>query len=206
MQENMDQPKLPPDELITRIGQVTRSLRASIRELGLERAVQDAADAIPDARDRLRYVATMTEQAATKVLNATEVAQPLQDSLHAQALALSAQWEARSVPNDELVVQTQTFLGVVAEQSKMTSTLLMDIMMAQGFQDLTGQVILKMITLVGNIEKELLQVLVDHLPPGLPPKKEDEGTLLNGPQIKADQPDVVSDQSQVDDLLASLGL
>src|SRR5690606_33537339 len=59
-----------PTDLIQRIASLTRMLRDSMRELGLDQAIKDAAEAIPDARDRLRYVAQMTEQAANRVLNA----------------------------------------------------------------------------------------------------------------------------------------
>ena len=77
--QNEDSTESP--DLIHRIASLTRMLRDSMRELGLDQAIKDAANAIPDARDRLRYVAQMTEQAANRVLNATEQAGPLQDKL-----------------------------------------------------------------------------------------------------------------------------
>ena len=51
-------------------------LRDSLRELGLDQAIAEAAEAIPDARDRLDYVVQMTAQAAERALNCVEAAQP----------------------------------------------------------------------------------------------------------------------------------
>ena len=203
MHEPNEQSDPNQDELIARIGQLTRSLRQSIRELGLDKAVQNAAQAIPDARDRLRYVATMTEQAAVRVLNAVEVAQPIQHDLRTRAQALLNRRQSPGGQEQaELEQETRQFLAQVATQSQVTNMHLAEIMMAQGFQDLTGQVIHRMITLIGSIEEELLQVLVDHLPAE---GRRDAGGLVNGPQIDPDGADVMSSQDQVDDLLSSMG-
>jgi chemotaxis protein CheZ len=81
---------------------------------------------------------------------------------------------------------------------------LMDIMMAQDFQDLTGQVIGRITSIAQNLEKQLVQVLVDFAPDEI--KRELDNGLLNGPQINPEgNSDVVADQGQVDDLLDSLG-
>src|SRR5690554_685956 len=82
MSANEQQPdQMPPsggpgEDLVLRIGQLTRMLRENMRELGLDKEIEKAAEAIPDARDRLSYVATMTEQAADRALNAIDRAQP----------------------------------------------------------------------------------------------------------------------------------
>ncbi len=197
------------DDLIMRIGQMTRMLRDSMRELGLDRAIEEAAQAIPDARDRLRYVANMTEQAAHRVLNATEIAQPLQDRISSGAQDLDKRWQAwfdNSLERPacrELVDDTRSFLQRVPQDARATNAQLMEIMMAQDFQDLTGQVIMKMMDVIGAIESELLQVLLDNVPAE---KRQEAGALLNGPQVNPQgKSDVVTDQDQVDDLLASLG-
>ncbi|MBO1111113.1 protein phosphatase CheZ [Bordetella petrii] len=198
-----------PADLIHRIASLTRMLRDSMRELGLDQAIKDAAQAIPDARDRLRYVAQMTEQAANRVLNATEAAGPLQDQLARSAQALDTRWqqwfdqplelpEARELVND-----TRAFLADVPVRTQQTQSRLMEIVMAQDFQDLTGQVIMRMMDVVGAIERELLQVLLDNVPQE---RRDEAQTLLNGPQVSPDgKADVVTSQDQVDDLLASLG-
>lgn len=201
---------LPDQELIQRIAGLTRMLRDSMRELGLDRAIKDAAEAIPDARDRLRYVAHMTEQAATRVLSATEAAQPVQDEIAKGATELEKRWAAWfDQPRDlelpearELVDDTRSFLRAAPDKVQKTHSLLLEIMMAQDFQDLTGQVIMKMMDVVGAIEKELLQVLLDNVPKE---KIDNSDSLLNGPQVNTNRADIVTDQEQVDDLLASLG-
>lgn len=77
-------------EIISRIGQLTRMLRDSLRELGLDQAIAEAAEEIPDARDRLDYVVQMTAQAAERALSSVEAAQTVQNRLETEAKALSA--------------------------------------------------------------------------------------------------------------------
>lgn len=81
------------DKVINQIGQMARSLHETLRELGLNKQIEAAASSIPDARDRLNYVATLTEQAAERVLNATEAAQPLVEKMEVEAHRLSGQWQ-----------------------------------------------------------------------------------------------------------------
>ncbi len=199
----------PSMDLIQRIAQLTRTLRMSMRELGLDQAIKDAAHAIPDARDRLHYVAQMTEQAANRVLNAAEQIQPWQDSMQREAKALDARWQDwfdHPVELDqarELVDDTRSFLKDVPEKTQASQNNVMEIIMAQDFQDLTGQVIMKMLGVIGAIETELVQVLIDNVPQE---KREETKNLLNGPVVNAaGKADVVTNQDQVDDLLASLG-
>jgi chemotaxis protein CheZ len=214
-----------PDELIHRIGKLTRMLHENMRELGLDKEIEKAAEAIPDARDRLHYVAAMTEQAAERALNAIDRAQPMQDQLTERAEALDARWaEWFAAPQElddakMLVKDTRTYLGEVPEMTAATSKELLEIMMAQDFQDLTGQVIKKMMDVIREIEQQLVQVLIDSMPEAqtretMQRKAEDQWKsdsarrneeLLNGPQIKDDAPDIVSGQDQVDDLLDDLG-
>ncbi len=200
------------DEMLHRIGQVTRSLHDSLRGLGLDKLLEQVAQDIPDARDRLNYVARMTEQAAERVLNATDEAIPLQTKLATDATALEERWkEALSIPSlkseyNQVADETLAFLAMTGKHTAETKALLMDIMMAQDFQDLTGQVIKKITSLAQDLEKQLVQVLVDFSSPS--PKKEVEGnaTLMNGPQVSREKAvDVVASQEQVDDLLDSLG-
>jgi len=197
------------ENLIQRIAQLTRMLRDSMRELGLDQAVKEAAYAIPDARDRLHYVARMTEQAANRVLNAAEQLQPLQEELHSRAIALDKRWDAwfehpvELAEARDLVDDTRAMLKEVPEKAKATQDALLDIIMAQDFQDLTGQVIMRMLHVVTAIETELVQVLIDSVPAE---RREEAQTLLNGPEVNpAGKADVVTSQDQVDDLLDSLG-
>ncbi|MBB2998427.1 MAG: protein phosphatase CheZ [Paraburkholderia tropica] len=218
---------LATDRILARIGQLTRTLRDSMRELGLDKHVERAAEAVPDARDRLRYVANMTEQAAERVLSAIEVAKPMQEQVEADAKVLSSRWatwydapigreEVRSLMDD-----TRQFLDGVPQVTTATNQQLLEIMLAQDFQDLTGQVIKKIMDVVYVIEQQLLTVLVENIAPerreqfaataALLAEAHASSTgspegLLNGPQINPEgKTDVVQDQAQVDDLLASLG-
>lgn len=198
------------EQIFHRIGNLTRMLRDNMRELGLDKEIERAAQAIPDARDRLSYIAAMTEKAAERTLTAVELAQPLQTGMEKQAEALDKRWDAWfadpvELPEArELVLDTRAFLTDVPAQARETGAHLLDIMMAQDFQDLTGQVIKKMMDMIHSLEQELLQVLIDNVPADQ--RRAEPVTLMNGPQVKPEgKPDVVSDQSQVDDLLASLG-
>src|SRR5690606_7420878 len=178
----------PSMDLIQRIAQLTRTLRMSMRELGLDQAIKDAAHAIPDARDRLHYVAQMTEQAANRVLNAAEQIQPWQDSMQRDAQALDARWQdwfdqpGELAQARTLVDDTRAFLKDVPEKTQASQNNVMEIIMAQDFQDLTGQVIMKMLGVIGAIETELVQVLIDSVPQD---KREETRSLLNGPVVNA---------------------
>ncbi|MDR5803278.1 MULTISPECIES: protein phosphatase CheZ [unclassified Caballeronia] len=211
------------DRILARIGQLTRTLRDSMRELGLDKQVEAAAVAVPDARDRLKYVATMTEQAAERALNAIELAKPMQEAMQHEAQALDARWEQwYGAPlgqgeAGELLADTRTFLQSVPAKTQATNAQLLEIMLAQDFQDLTGQVINKITDVVYLIEQQLLGVLLENIAPerreqfaasaaALVSSSGSPEALLNGPQINPQgRSDVVQDQSQVDDLLASLG-
>jgi len=199
------------DDFLVRVGHMTRALHESLRGLGLDKLIERAAHDIPDARDRLDYVARMSEQAAQRVLNATDAAGPLQDKLDEDAKALSANWAhvTQSVFSEEqyrlLAAQTQQYLAQVHVSTSSTKGHLMDIMMAQDFQDLTGQVIKKVTSIAQSLEQQLVQLLVDFAPAEVRREVAESG-LLNGPQINPDgNTEVVANQSQVDDLLDSLG-
>jgi len=162
------------DSVICRVGQLTRALHDNLRELGYDRRLEKAASEVPEARDRLAYVAVMTEQAAERSLNATEIAKPIQDGLAAEASGLSGRWQqlfdgqgSGQLDTDEskqLVTQTRDYLDDVPNRTNATNAQLMDIMMAQDFQDLTGQVIKKITEMVKNLEQELVRLLLDNIP------------------------------------------
>ncbi len=200
-----------PVAVFNRIGQMTRQVHDSLRTLGCENAINEAVEAIPDARQRLHYIAVMTAQAANRVLNATDVAMPLQDKLASDVVGLEHRWDklfANQLSVDEfriLAGDTRKFLERVAADSKATNEQLREIMMAQEFQDLAGQVIKKVVDLAQTLESELLQILLEITPPErrAPVKSE---SVMDGPVINAKgREDVVTSQEQVDDLLDSLG-
>lgn len=199
-----------PAQVFNRLGNMTRELHDTLRELGYERALEDAAKAIPDARQRLAYIVQMTEQAASRVLNATEIAKPIQDGLRDQSQALAGRWDKvfanQLSPADfkALAADTHPFFHDVPDQVAATNAQLTEIMMAQDFQDLTGQVVRKVVELAQKLEQQLLSVLLESAPPEM--RVEAPEGLLNGPVVNAEgRTDVVHSQAQVDDLLESLG-
>lgn len=194
-----------------RLGQLARQVHDALRELGLDTTLHRAAEAVPDARQRLAYVARTTEQAASRVLNATDVAAPIQAELASGADALCARWDelyaGRLSPEAfrELSADTRAFLGAVGEGARGTGAQLHEIMMAQDFQDLTGQVIKRLVELTRTLETQLLQVLIEAAPAQALEAEQATG-LLNGPVIDAGgRSDVVQDQAQVNELLERLG-
>jgi chemotaxis protein CheZ len=199
------------DEVLSRIGHMTRALHDSLRGLGLDKLIEKAASDIPDARNRLDYVARLSEKAAQKVLNATDAAMPLQDTVDQGAVSLRGEWQAlldseggADAPWRALALRTVADLDASRAAVAGTKGYLMDIMMAQDFQDLTGQVISKVAVITQTLEQQLVQMLVDFAPEEV--RRELDDGLLNGPQINPEgKTDIVADQGQVDDLLDSLG-
>ena len=200
----------PQEAVFNRLGLLARQLHDSLRGLGVDKLLEDSARQIPDARQRLAYIAQMTEQAASRVLNATDIAKPVQDELIARSQALSQRWEtmfANQLSVDEfkaLAGDTRAYFAETPGKLRLTSDQLLEIMMAQDFQDLTGQVIKKVVELVQGLENQLLTLLLEAMPEQ---RKADapEG-LLNGPVVSSEgRVDIVNNQSQVDDLLESLG-
>lgn len=201
------------DEVLSRIGHMTRALHESLRGLGLDKLIEKAASDIPDARGRLDYVARLSEDAAKRVLDATDAANPLQDGIDSSAGDLSGAWqallassEAAGMTPELRALAERTVAGLDASRAAAGATKghLMDIMMAQDFQDLTGQVIKRITGIAQNLEQQLVQVLVDFAPAEV--RRELDNGLMNGPQINPEgNSEVVGDQAQVDDLLDSLG-
>ena len=205
MMEGLSEPAFT---MFSKIGHLTRALHDTLRDLGYDKSLEEAASAIPDARERLNYISTLTEQAAERALNAVDAAMPLQDKLQASSAALAERWQKlydKQLTVEEfkqLAAETREYFTTVQSTSKDTSSQLLEIMMAQDFQDLTGQVIKKIITMAKDMEGHLLSFLVEFSQP----KRVESNSLMNGPVISHEgRTDVVSNQAQVDDLLESLG-
>lgn len=199
------------DRVFKRVGQMARQLHDTLGQLGYSELLESTVSAIPDARERLNYVANLTEQAACRVLNATDIANPLQEQLEVSAARLATRWDAlfaNQMAVDDfrlLAEETRSFLrqGLPAK-TEATKAQLLEIMMAQDFQDLTGQVIKKIIQVAHELETQLMEVLIETLPGAR--RTESVNSLLNGPVINPDgRADVVASQQQVDELLGSLG-
>jgi len=190
--------------LYDRVGSILRLLHDSMRELGYDRALQDVATEVLDAKGRLEYVATLTEQAATRVLNSIDEAMPQQDELSKTARNIEERWTALFEGNMDieafrkLAQDSRDFAANTANRAEEEKARLMEIMMAQDFQDITGQVIKKVVVITKKLEQELAQLLRDNAPA----ETREKGTdLMSGPDV----PGKAMDQDDVDGLLASLG-
>lgn len=199
-----------PHDIFKRIGALTRNLHDALRELGYDKNVEKAVTALPDARARLAYIATLTGNAAERALGACERGREIQDALQHEAAALSSQWNAvfeqrASVDEFRATAQaTRTFIDAVAARGDETNAQFHDIMMAQDFHDLTGQVINRIVSLAQGLEDQLVTLLLDATPPEH--RAESESAWLSGPVVDGQgRSDVVTSQGQVDDLLESLG-
>ena len=199
------------DKVFQRVGQMARQLHDTLCDLGYDKLVEKTVTALPDAKDRLAYIANLTEQAACRVLNATDIANPIQDQLEIDSAALGRKWDALFANQmgvddfKQLAQETRTFLKQgLPQKTGATKEQLLEIMMAQDFQDLTGQVIKKVIAVAQELESGLMGVLIESMPGER--RTESVNSLLNGPVINAEgRTDVVGSQQQVDDLLDSLG-
>ncbi len=201
------------DEAYARLGAITREMHEALTVLGSNH-LHDIVEEIPHARDRLAYVGQMTEDAANKVLTLVEAAKPECDDLSTRADALSASL-SKFASQDDLTLQKARGLLVgcskFAERtgtfSVKQSEVLSDIMMAQDFQDLSGQVIKRVIDIINRTEMQLVHLLIDSAPEVVASEDLEQAMpsiethKLDGPQTAEN----ALKQNDVDDLLASLG-
>jgi chemotaxis protein CheZ len=187
-------------DVFHRIGSITRKLHDALQELGYDKQIENAVSALPDARTRLDYIARLTGDAANKVLNTVDSALQIQESVDAAAVSLTEKVKTGHVETTEVAA----FLAALEEKSAVQRSNLTEIMMAQDFHDLTGQVIRKVVDLAATLEEQLVKLLLETTP--LEQRSKVESAWLNGPVVEtAGRTDVVTNQAQVDDLLDSLG-
>jgi chemotaxis protein CheZ len=198
--------------MFERLGGIVRLLHDSLRELGYDKALTEASSQIVDAQDRLEYVASLTEQAANKVLNTLDEGMPAQDVLSKQAKDMEGRWAdlfAGKLSIEQfkaLAGDSQQFAQAVSVATEAEKARLLEIMMAQDFQDITGQLIKKVVNITKTVEHELAQILRDNAPPEMREKLAQKEAapapgLMQGPSV----PSAALDQDNVDDLLAELG-
>jgi chemotaxis protein CheZ len=193
-----------PTEVFVQLGTITRLLHDTLAQLGVMPKLQDAAANLPDARSRLNYIASKTAAAAEKVLNSVDAAKAEQNRIAADTRAL-----AQALTRDPVkAVASGAVLNFASDLEAAQSRIdqhLTDIMLAQDFHDLTGQVVAKVVKLSGELEDSLVKLLVQVVPPDQQHKVE-QAMSLQGPVVSPEgRNDVVANQEQVDDLLASLG-
>ena len=204
--------------LFHELGKMTREIHDSIMNFRMDSRITDLAHTdIPDAKDRLEYVIAMTEKAANTVLGVVERGTPVAEKLNQQSKQLTTQWQKfrrREMSVDELRVMGQDVETFFNETAAMMTELLAgfnEVLMAQDFQDLTGQIIRRVINLVNEIEGNLVALI--RIQGGHYVRDENKAkvsadgeTILEGPQVPGKEAnDVMKGQDDVDDLLASLG-
>jgi len=196
------------DEVHQKIGLLTRQLHSTLNELGFADPLRGSMGQLPDAQSRLSYIARLTGEAAEKVLGRVEQAKAQHDYIASETQRVVTSLVAdpvASVAKGEIY----NFLTDIQRVTQEADTHLTEIMMAQDFHDLTGQVIARVVNLANTIEQQLVQLLLQTAPPGVAPAAPEPAArseALQGPVVDAEsRADVVTDQSQVDDLLASLG-
>lgn len=190
-------------DMFRKLGGITRQLHDALKELGHADKLQGTVEQLPDAQSRLSYIARLTGEAAEKVLSQVEEGKKEQEQLAQRGRELADTIRrvpalAKAMPE---LLEWSTDVVALAEK---TDARLTEIMMAQDFHDLTGQVIARVVGLAGTIEEQLLGLLLESVPTGQP--GQDKAHELAGPVVNSEgRTDVVTDQKQVDDLLASLG-
>ena len=202
--------------LFQEVGRLTRELHDSINSFMMDARLADIArHEMPNAAERLRYVIATTEEAANTTLGAVEDSLPLADSLRNDAQHLARQWSkfnSRQLTVDdfrELSTELSDFLQATQSNTEQLHDRLSEVLLAQGYQDITGQVIRKVIDLVNDVEGKLVELVRLSGNRGKPAPDgvaQDTGTSAQGPAVPGvDQGDVVKGQDDVDDLLSSLG-
>jgi len=205
-------------ELFVEVGKLTRQLHNALNNFQVDdRIVGLTKDEIPDAKSRLTYVIEETEKAANTTMDAVEESMPIAESLAGRIDAVMPEWKklmSREIEFGEfktLCHDVDRLLSDAANETSRLTQLLTEVLMAQGYQDLTGQVIRKVIELVKEVEESLVNMLTmfgepESVRQGKSPRKKQTKVEAEGPIIDADQrDDVVKGQDDVDDLLSSLG-
>ncbi|WP_300654348.1 protein phosphatase CheZ [Hydrogenophaga sp.] len=190
-------------QMFQKLGSITRQLHDALKELGYTDKLKGTVDQLPDAQSRLSYIARLTGEAADKVLNHVELGKTEQGLIAERGRQL-ADTISRVPALAKAMPELMEWTNDIITTSEQTDARLTDIMMAQDFHDLTGQVIARVVQLAGTIEEQLLSLLLQSAPSGQP--GQDHAYELAGPVVDGEgRTDVVNDQQQVDDLLASLG-
>jgi chemotaxis protein CheZ len=208
--------QIQQNNLFHEVGKLTRELHDALNNFNVDsRLVDLTQNDMPDTRDRLNFVIETTEEAAHKTLTYIEETLPLATQLKQTADDIEQSWHRfrmREMNADEfraLSKEIEAYLPSVKSNTEQIHKNLSDMTLAQGFQDITGQVIRQVITLVEEVEGNLVRLVKIAGADQKEVKKDDvvvDPIKAEGPQINAkDKENVVNDQDEVDDLLSSLG-
>lgn len=210
-----DLTRLSESDMFREIGKITRELHDALVGFEVDTTIADLAEnEIPDAKERLNYVIEMTENAANKTLTAIEELMPICEQNEQRLEELSNKWiqfRKKDMSADEfrsLVKEIEIYFSDSKDGAKSLRNKLNDVLMAQDYQDLTGQIIRRVITLVQDVETNLVSVIkITGAGTDNTKQKKNAGAgILEGPQVpNLKSTDAVSNQDEVDDLLSSLG-
>ncbi len=199
--------------LYQELGMLTREIHDSIRSFASDdRIAALAQEEIPDAKERLSYIVTKTDEAAHRTMTGAEETVSMIDTFNERAENMRARWRQfrnRELSKQEFVVlndDLDQFLEAIGEDSKAIHGKMTEIMLAQDYQDITGQMIKQVVNMVQEIEEKLVRlVTISGVGTG-ESRKEQDAEQGQGPQLpSASSSEVAQSQGDVDDLLASLG-
>ena len=202
-------------QLFKEIGKLTRQLHDTMRSFSLDSRIAAMTEKdIPDAKERLHYVIAMTEQAANQTLNAVETLLPVSEQLNRQVSELAGKWGRfldREMPYEEFKTMSREIALHFSESKSSLQAVqagLNEILLAQGYQDITGQIIRRVIDLVQDLEVgmvEVIRISGGKIKPAADGAVEEELLGPVVPGIDDKKGDVASSQDDVDDLLSSMG-
>ncbi len=203
--------------LLQEIGKLTRDLHTALNGFSLDSQLSELAEEdFSDARERLHYVISLTDQAANTTLNSVEEAVPLCDQLHSRVREIKSSWD-RFLSRDMCAEEFREFSRQLESCLKewegdvvSIKQYLNEILLAQDFQDLTGQVLHRVIELVENLETSLVGLIrvAGKKEKGTSKQNKENNSDIEatGPRVPGvDKWKTVSGQDEVDDLLSSLG-
>lgn len=192
---------LSEEEQVAKIGRAAARLHRLLKELGHTKGLQQSASTMPDARERLSFIDKTMHEASERTISAVESSLPLTSSTRKSCSDMAEQLSnAEDLAHHALVQQTVSRLGEIAASGETLHHNLMQIMEAQEFRDVAGQMVNKILDAAEEIEKILLDILREYAPDTDDSLISKEG-LTSGPSIK----NGLNGQDEVDDLLASMG-
>ncbi|MGY6277689.1 protein phosphatase CheZ [Methylomonas sp. MgM2] len=202
-------------QLFKEIGRLTRQLHDTMVSFSVDARIAAMTEHdIPDAKERLHYVITMTEQAADQTLTVVENLLPISQTLNEQVERLSSKW-GRFLDREMPLAEFKAMSAEMTEYFKQSRRDLVhvqsglnDILMAQGFQDITGQIIRRVIELVQELEVSMVKLISVSGRKAAASEAGEKPGELPGPVVPGvddREGDVATSQVDVDDLLSSLG-
>lgn len=202
-------------DMFERVGKITRELHETISQDSIDQRFSSlVSNCLPDAKERLNYVVEMTAEAANRTMDVVDDCIPLAQKHQITVTDILPSWERLKdckIKVGEFRMlrdRLDNYFDESVTDAKLLNEKLNEIVLAQGYQDLTGQVLQKITELVQDVEVNLVSLLKLLGKDGgeFEPKRIDNCVETDGPVVpRAKQHDVVKGQDDVDDLLSSLG-